>query len=174
MRWFSALVKPFLIHVPIPEQPRKIDWVSGAFMVIRRAVFDDIGLLDEGYFLYFEETDFTLRARRAGWSCWHVPQSRVVHLVGQSSGVTKKGQPPKRVPAYWFEARSRYFILNHGRFYAAVTDALVAAALLLWRVRRIVQKRADVDPPHFLRDLVTHSALVKGRRRHAPRQTAPG
>ena len=55
---------------------------------------DAVGLLDEGYFMYFEEVDFCLKAARAGWPCWYVPSSRVVHLVGQSSGVTRAKAAP--------------------------------------------------------------------------------
>src|ERR1022692_2472657 len=65
------------------------DWVSGASMIIRREVFELIGLLDEGYFLYFEDVDFCLRASRAGWSCWYVPQARVMHIGKQSSGLVE-------------------------------------------------------------------------------------
>ena len=47
---------------PIPEQAGPTDWVAGASVMIRRAVFDAVGLLDDGYFMYFEEVDFCLRA----------------------------------------------------------------------------------------------------------------
>jgi N-acetylglucosaminyl-diphospho-decaprenol L-rhamnosyltransferase len=154
----ARLVENRLPGIPIPQAPLEIDWVSGAFMIVRSAVFENIGLLDEGYFLYYEETDFTLRAKRAGWSCWHVPQSRIVHFVGQSSGVTGADRQRQRRPAYWFQSRSRYYWINHGRLYAAATDLLVAIALLVWKVRRMVQGRSEEDPPHFLRDLLRHSA----------------
>jgi N-acetylglucosaminyl-diphospho-decaprenol L-rhamnosyltransferase len=166
---FSMLAERWMPGVPIPEAPRQIDWVSGAVMMVRAEVFSAIGLLDESYFLYYEETDFTVRARRAGWTCWHVPESRVVHLVGQSSGVTNAESLKKRVPAYWFQSRSRYFILNHGRLYAVATDLLVAAALLVWKVRSVVQRKSRVDPPRFLRDLVQHGAICNFGRRLKPR-----
>jgi GT2 family glycosyltransferase len=81
----SKVLKNKIVAPPIPEKPEKFDWVSGASMMVRRSVFDKIGLLDDGYFMYFEETDFCLRAARAGFECWYVPQSRIIHLVGQSS-----------------------------------------------------------------------------------------
>ena len=46
------------------DRPRPVDWVAGACMIIRREVFDAVGLMDEEYFLYFEEVDFCLQARR--------------------------------------------------------------------------------------------------------------
>ncbi len=167
---FDRLVARHLTRAEIPKAPKPIDWVSGALMMVRRTLIQQIGLLDEGYFLYFEETDFTLRARRAGWNCWHVPQSRVVHLVGQSTGVTKRDQAPQRLPAYWYESRRRYFLLNHGRLYAAVTDLLVCMAVLLNRCKAWVLRRPEAVKPYFLRDLLRHSALIKGRASLAPRR----
>ncbi len=158
----DRLLSRWVTRIGIPEQPTQVDWVSGAHMIIRREVIDAIGLMDEGYFLYYEETDFTLRARRAGWDCWHVPQSRIVHLVGQSSGVMMRDGKPRRLPKYWFESRRRYFTLNHGRLYAALTDLVVLAAFGLWRLRRALQRKPDRDPPCFARDLLSHGAVLNG------------
>ena len=88
------------------EQP--IDWVSGASTMMRRTAIDSIGGFDENYFLYFEETDFCLRAKRAGFTTWYVPQSRVVHIAGQSTKLMERETLPRRLPAYWFESRRRY------------------------------------------------------------------
>jgi GT2 family glycosyltransferase len=170
---FERLFRRFLTPVPIPEHALPVDWVSGAHMMIRRAVFDDIGLMDEGYFLYYEETDFTLRARRAGWTCWHVPESRIVHLVGQSSGVTTREGPVVRRPPYWFESRRRYFVMNHGRIYAAITDCCVVAACTVRRLISAVKRRRSSFPPHFVSDLLRHSALRKGNQGLSMRQTSP-
>lgn len=155
-----------LTRLGIPEQPIEVDWVSGAFMLVRKAVIDDIGLMDEAYFLYFEETDFARRAQLAGWRCWHVPQSRVVHLVGQSSGVTVRGRRPDRVPGYWFESRRRYFVLNHGRLYTAMADLLVILAYPLGRLRVLLQRKPNPRPPRYLLDFIGHSAIF---RRDEPR-----
>lgn len=148
-----------------------MDWVSGAMMLVRSEVFDDIGGLDESYFLYFEETDFTLRARRAGWSCWHVPQSRIVHLVGQSSGVTTPANLTRRLPRYWYESRRRYFVLNRGLPYTVLTDLCVIMAYLLWRLRALIQRKPNVHPQRFLRDFLSYSAILRGRAGLAARRT---
>jgi hypothetical protein len=155
----DRLLQRHLVRLGIPQEPVQVDWVSGAFMMMRREVIEDVGLMDEGYFLYFEETDFVRRARRAGWSCWHVPHARVVHLVGQSSGVTSRDSAARRTPAYWFESRRRYFSLNHGRPYAALTDLLVLAAIPVGRCWRWLQRKPAGEPPHFLADFLRHSAL---------------
>jgi N-acetylglucosaminyl-diphospho-decaprenol L-rhamnosyltransferase len=63
-----------------------VDAVSGAFMLIRRRVLDEIGRFDEGYWLYMEDLDLCYRAARAGWITWYEPSVTVVHLKGGTSG----------------------------------------------------------------------------------------
>jgi N-acetylglucosaminyl-diphospho-decaprenol L-rhamnosyltransferase len=160
----SKLLSRFVVAPPVVDHVEPTEWVAGASMIIRREVFDAIGLLDERYFMYFEEVDFCLRARRAGWPCMYVPQSRVVHLVGQASGVTDKAKARKRRPAYWFESRRRYFIKNHGGMYALLADASFIVGFALWRLRRAIQRKDDLDPEHFLGDFIRQSVFVKGFR----------
>jgi len=156
----SRLMERWVVAPPVPDHACAVDWVAGASMIIRREVFADIGVLDEQYFMYFEEVDFCLRASRAGWTCKYVPESRVVHLVGQSSGVTTKTDRPKRRPAYWFESRRRYFVKNHGRFYAAIADVAWTMGFTIWRFRRAIQRKPDRDPPKLLRDFILNSSIL--------------
>lgn len=153
-----------------PDREQPIDWIPGASMMVRREVFESVGLMDEGYFLYYEETDFCLQAKRAGWSCWHVPQSRVMHILGQSTGVTATNQQPKRLPQYWFDSRRRYFLKNHGWLYAAMVDVSWLVGFSLWRARRILQRKPDADPPELLGDSIRNSVFLK---RGIPSQELP-
>jgi N-acetylglucosaminyl-diphospho-decaprenol L-rhamnosyltransferase len=155
------------------RRPAPVDWVAGCSMIVRREVFDTIGLLDEGYFLYFDETDFCLRARRAGWPCWYVPEARVMHIGGQSTGLVglggkKDSAAPLRVPAYWFESRRRYFLKNFGLIGAMAADLAFGFGYACWRLRRRVQRKPDLDPPHMLFDLWHHSVLWGDRHDRAP------
>lgn len=158
----SKLLKKRIVAPPVPQtqQPTQTDWVAGASMIIRREVFESAGLLDEGYFMYFEEVDFCLRARRAGWTCWYVPASRVVHLVGQSSGVTDVKQAKKRRPRYWFESRRRYFVKNHGKLKTAFADMFWMSGFVTYRMRRFVQRKPDTDPQKLLGDFARNSVLA--------------
>jgi GT2 family glycosyltransferase len=67
------------------EQAFEIDHPLGAFMCVRRAAIDEVGLLDEGYFMYVEEVDWCYRFKRAGWQVWHCPDAIAVHHGGQST-----------------------------------------------------------------------------------------
>jgi hypothetical protein len=158
----SRLLKNQMAVVPIVDEPHEIDWVCGGSMMVRREVFADVGLLDEAYFMYYEETDFARAAKKSGWSCWYVPDSHVVHLVGRSSGVTVRDRRPARTPPYWFASRRRYFIKNHGWAYAAAVDFASLFGFALWRIRRAIQRKPDLDPPRCLSDRVLQSVFLKG------------
>ena len=158
----SKLLSKWVVAPPVSDETGPTGWVAGASMMIRREVFEAAGLMDEGYFMYYEEMDFCLQAKRAGWSCWYVPQSHVVHLVGQSSGVTDTKRPPKRLPQYWFDSRRRYFLKNYGWLYTALADAAWTVGFSLWRLRRVLQGKPDQDPPNFLSDFVRNSVFLKG------------
>jgi GT2 family glycosyltransferase len=120
--------------------------------------------MDERYFMYFEEVDFCLRARRAGWPCWYVPASRVVHLVGQASGVTDvKRAPKKRRPQYWFDSRRHYFLTNHGRLKTLLADLGWAAGFGIYRVRQFLQRKPDTEPRLLLWDFVRYNFLSTGK-----------
>jgi len=68
-----------------PDADAKVDWVPGAFSLIRRSVLDKIGLFDERFFLYYEEVDLCLRIQKAGYEVWYLPEIVVIHLGGESS-----------------------------------------------------------------------------------------
>jgi hypothetical protein len=71
---------------PPSSEPYDIDWATGCCLLVRRAVWQDVGLLDEGYRFYYEDHDFCLRVQAAGWRLVHVPRARVWHRVSASTG----------------------------------------------------------------------------------------
>lgn len=157
----SQLLSRWVIARTMTEEACQVDWLPGASMMIRREVFESVGLMDEEYFLYYEETDYCLQAKKAGWSCWYVPQSRVMHIAGQSTGVTAKNSQNKRLPKYWFESRQRYFVKNYGWLYSALTDAVWIVSFTLWRIRRVIQRKPDLDPQNYLSDFIGNSVFSK-------------
>jgi GT2 family glycosyltransferase len=161
----TSLLKPWVIVKQMTQTCEPVDWICGASMMIRPAVFDAIGGLDENYFLYFEETDFCRRARLAGFSTWYVPESRVMHIGGQSTAV--KDESCARLPAYWFESRRRYFAVSFGVAHAMAIDAVAVIAHSLGIVKRaLLRRRGSI--PHYVRDLVRHSVLWKRNRNIPP------
>jgi len=154
-------------HVVTPdrrEAAHECEWVSGASMIIRRAVFSEIGLMDEGYFLYFEEADFCARTRKAGWQIWFVPESRIAHFEGASTGIR---DVVRRRPKYWYDSRRRYFIKHYGLLGWIAADLLwgiARASLVLRRAMGLGRGGDRLDPKLFATDLLwgDFNALVSG------------
>ena len=94
------------LHDWATERTQPVDWISGACMLVRRTATEQVGLLDEGFFMYFEDDDWCLRMRRAGWKVYYHPAEAIVHLGGQSLA-----RNPRAQTAY--EASLRYFYRKH-------------------------------------------------------------
>lgn len=140
----SQLLSRWRVAAPPTDETRPTDWICGAAMLVRREVFEDVGLFDGEYFLYFEETDFMLQAARKGWRTWYAPSYRVVHMMGRSSGVVNGKLATRLAPDYWYQSRAYYFRKNHGRAYALAADLAWMAGALLYYAR---SKVAGVKDP---------------------------
>lgn len=110
----SALLRRFEVAIPVSDAPIEPDWTSFACVLVRREVVERVGLMDEGYFMYFEDCDYCRAARKAGWVVAHQPAARVVHLRGGSSPVKSLAAARKRRPRYYYAARARYFAKHYG------------------------------------------------------------
>ncbi len=97
-RWWDFVVKAvglnrlaprncpdYLFSVPCEADSCEVDHVSGAFFLVRRQLFENLGGFDERFFVYLEDLDFTLRARRTGSKCWYCTESSAIHVGGGSS-----------------------------------------------------------------------------------------
>lgn len=120
------------------DTAREVDCVAGACMGMRREAMEQIGGLDERYFLYFEDFDWCRRARAAGWKVLYCPEARAVHIGGVSAALAKQD-----VGAAPIEGLRRYMCaVNEDR---PVARAMVAAAANGWiaatTVKRIIARR---------------------------------
>lgn len=164
----SKLLNRWNVAMVMDDTNQAVDWVSGASMMIRPSVFESIGGLDENYFLYFEETDFCRRSKLAGFSTWYVPKSRVMHIAGQSTNVTNYSDQPKRLPAYWFASRRRYFAMTYGIFHAMLIDIVALFAQSAGSVKRAALGRDHASTPYYIRDLLQHTVLRRRNRDFPP------
>jgi hypothetical protein len=90
--WAGARVNLWIGYGRNSTAPRDDNWfhsLNGTSMLVSRAAFESSGLLDEGFFLYWEDTDFCLRLRKNGWRIAAAPESRVLHKVSASTGGNK-------------------------------------------------------------------------------------
>jgi N-acetylglucosaminyl-diphospho-decaprenol L-rhamnosyltransferase len=150
----NRLFSNYLLTPPLRDDAHLCDWVSGASMIIRREVFEDIGFLDEEYFLYFEEVDFCHRAKMAGWNIWYVPDSKVMHLEGAATEIKKS---TKRRPIYWYNSRRRYLTINFGVMGLVLVDLLWSIGRMSYLARRFVGLGANGenrDPKWYMLDIL--------------------
>ena len=127
------ILSKFTIPLPITNETSSPPWSSFACVLIRSEVFNDIGLLDDGFFMYYEDAEFCYRARKAGWDIINEPSAQVIHLGGMSSSFNDDLKSRKRTPRYLYESRARFFYILYGR-------AGLLAANLLWLLGRIISK----------------------------------
>ncbi len=109
---------------PPTAEPIPVDHPLGACMLIRREAWDDVGALDEGYFVYVEEVDWCRRARARGWEVWLVPRARAVHHGGGSTR-----QHPDAMLVQLWRSRLRYYERFHGPLYNRVVRLLVRTGM---------------------------------------------
>lgn len=134
---FARILHKYVIAIPVQETLAFPQWTSFACVLIRADVFREIGLLDEGYFMYFEDVEYCHRARKAGWAIVHDPAARVVHLRGGSSPVKERTRQKRRLPKYFYESRSRFFYQLYGRLG-------LTTANLMWWSGRVVSKTRQI------------------------------
>ena len=137
----DRLLRKYIVAMPVQTQVAHPQWTSFACVLIKQEVFRQVGLLDEGYFMYFEDVEFCHRASKAGWGIVHNPEARVVHLRGGSSSVKKQTKLKKRVPKYFYASRTRYYYQTYGWL------GLTAANILWWIGRTVSKTRQLMGRP---------------------------
>ncbi len=148
----TRLLKKYVVPIISHDQSRDVDWLAGASMLMRVDMIHQVGLFDEAFFLYFEETDLLLRAQQQGWKTRYLLESKVKHIGSVSTGM----KTWERIPGYWLDSRRHYFIKHHGRVYFYATTLLKVLGHELWRLRRLLTHKPDTEPKNFSCDLLQH------------------
>lgn len=150
----SRLLHRYEITPPIRDEAHECDWVSGASMLIRKEVIEQIGMMDDNYFLYFEEVDYCYRANKYGWKILYVPRSRVQHLEGAATGIRDSA---RRRPAYWYDSRRRFFLKQYGVGGLCLADLFWMAGRLTFLLRvglGLTRRHNSADPYYYSFDLL--------------------
>lgn len=99
------------------NRPLEVDWVPGTFTIIRKEMLEKIGEFDERFFIYYEETDLCLRAKKAGWSIFFIPDAEVMHIGGACSKTRKDktfDSAASQVLSFRMRSEWLYYRKNHG------------------------------------------------------------
>jgi len=107
---------------------QEVDWVTGAAMLVRREAAEQVGPMDEGFFMYAEELDWCRRMRAAGWRVFYFPHAKVIHYGGRSSD-----QVPALQHLAFQRSKIRYFRKYHGAAAAAALRAFLIGQYL-WQI----------------------------------------
>lgn len=102
------------VRIPLSDVPMEPGWLSFACALIRREALEEVGVLDDGYYLYFDDVDYCRRAWEKGWRVLYWPAAHVVHLRGRSNPVKAMTKEGKRRPKYYYFCRNRYFAKFYG------------------------------------------------------------
>ncbi len=137
------------VHVAKDEPDRgqlqvahQVAWISGCAILVRRAVIEQVGMIDERFFYFWEETEWCIRAGKAGWQIWHVPQAKLWH-----KGVQRNYQPKPSL--FYYSTRNRLLVLakHHAPFSAWVMAwGQLLRTLVSWTIKpKWRARRADRD-----------------------------
>jgi hypothetical protein len=108
------------------NQPHEVEVILGACMFLRREMLDQVGLLDEDFFMYSEEVDLCYRMRKAGWRIFWIPQSQVIHHGGQSTR-----QVSAEMFLHLYKSKLIYFRKTYGWQSAMVYKVLLMVSSLI-------------------------------------------
>lgn len=141
-------------------EPIEVEAVLGAFLIVRRAVLEEVGLMSEDYFLYLEETDWCWRIARAGWKIHHVPDARIVH---RSGATTKKKRHPVEPRIELHRSLYHFFRKNRGALQAAVVVCVRFIKSLLYVIGGALPALFSArNRPRFVRDATLVAWHLRG------------
>lgn len=140
----NPYVKEYLMADWDHSEVAEVDWVSGAALVARRETLDQIGILDERFFMYCEDVDIAYRAKQAGWKVMYFPGASVMHLRARSSD-----QNPVPMIIAFHRSMYLFFKKHYSGHSSLLTRAIVPLGLIFRgclliahdRVTRLVKRR---------------------------------
>jgi N-acetylglucosaminyl-diphospho-decaprenol L-rhamnosyltransferase len=129
-------------HVAEYELPHPVEHLLGACLLVRRAAAEQVGLFDEGFFMYFEETDLCYRLQAAGWECWYTPSACATHLGAHSTS-----RDPERMSAIFFQSQARFWRKHYSWHQQLTLKCLTLLGLIFWSgrtLRGLARRRVNV------------------------------
>jgi GT2 family glycosyltransferase len=134
--WFprNRVLTDYYLRDTRDDAIQPVDWINGAAMFVRRDVYDQIGGLDERFFMYSEELDWCYRAKRAGWEIVYLPTAQVIHYEGKSSA-----QAVAARDIHFNTSKIYFFRKTRGMFVAQILRAFLLATFVFQIARESVK-----------------------------------
>lgn len=136
MLWAGRYARTPLLAFFDHSIARRVDWVCGAVLMVRRAVLRDVGMLDDSFFMYGEELDWQMRMRKAGHQVWFMPQAHIVHYGGGSSRDAVTGMKQMELAN-----RARFVQKHYPPSSQVLYRAKAAAGMAFWRTLGALRRR---------------------------------
>lgn len=140
------------------DEQREVGWVNGSCIMVRREVIDQVGGLDEGFFIYGEELDWCYRMREAGWRVCFTPDAEVIHLGGQAMN-----RAPDRRVVLLYSGQLRFYRKHYPAWrYLGLRGvvASIAAVRLLMLTGLLVAVRLGVQPQASTWESITQERVI--------------
>jgi GT2 family glycosyltransferase len=136
---------------------REIDWVPGCFLLTRRKIINEIGFLDNAFFLYRDDCDFCLRVKKKGWKVVFYPGTEVMHIGGASAEkigqITSSGRQNEKLELH---SEFLYFRKNHGILYVVLDLFFICLLDIMRVVKRILSRKKTAE----IRQISKHMRLA--------------
>jgi N-acetylglucosaminyl-diphospho-decaprenol L-rhamnosyltransferase len=120
----GELFRPGYPSIVDADERKSVDWMSSACLLLRRSALDQVGLLDEEYFIYGDEADLQYRIKKAGWEIWYLPEAKIIHYGGRSMD-----RWPRRKMVY--RGKMLFYQKNYGAFQSFLLRIMLAILSLL-------------------------------------------
>lgn len=140
----NKVIGKYLMSYWNHDDLREVDQPMGACLMFRKKVLEQVGTLDERFFMYFEEVDLCYRLKKSGWKIYFIPDAQVVHLENKSSDMVWG-----KAHLYFFESMVKYFRKNHGVLKTFILKILILAGIFIrffiWGIFLFTGKRKKID-----------------------------
>jgi GT2 family glycosyltransferase len=151
---FSTLWEEFLIatrlgelfHPGFPavtygEKIKSVDWITSACLMVRRDVLDEVGVLDESYFIYGDEVDLQFRIKEAGWEIYYLPQATIIHFGGRSMDRWKRRKLVYRGKMLFYK---KHYGFLRTLLLRVMLGILSVMKILIWAVMFLLPRKRDL------------------------------
>ncbi len=152
-RLWPVLFPPYFMSARDHQESREVDHVQGAFFLLRREVYEELGGFDERFFMYFEDVDFAYRANQAGWKSYYFAQAQAFHRGGGTSQQIKAARL-----SYWMAGRLLYASKHFG---CASTIVILLASFGLEFWARIGWCLVNFSRQHLAETLRAYGIYIK-------------
>lgn len=136
----GEIILPGYPAVVNSEQIKSVDWISSACLMLRRSVLDEVGVLDDEYFIYGDEADLQYRIKKAGWDIHYLPQATIIHYGGRSMDRWKRRKMVYRGKMLFYEK-------NYGLIHAFLLRIMLAVLsiikLIVWSFALIFPSKRE-------------------------------